>query len=66
METSRRDLFIDVIFDRFTLNNNQITLSPCFTFIPKTWDYVRHRLVYTVLFQAKRLPFRVSPRVGMI
>jgi len=36
MESSRRDLFIDMVFDRFIINNNQITLFPCFAFIPKT------------------------------
>jgi len=35
MESSWRDLFIDVVVDRFILKNNQITLSPYFTFIPK-------------------------------
>jgi len=35
MESSRRDLFIDMVVRKFTLKNNQITLSPCFTFIPK-------------------------------
>jgi len=45
MESSRRDLFIDLVVDSFTfflkivnetLINNQITLVPCITFIPKT------------------------------
>jgi len=36
MESSRRDLFIDMVVDRFIFKNNQITLSPCFTFTPKT------------------------------
>jgi len=35
-ESSRRDLFIYVIVERFIFKRNQITLSPCFTFIPKT------------------------------
>jgi len=35
MESSRRDLFIGMVVDRFIFKNNQITLSPCFTFIPK-------------------------------
>jgi len=34
---SFRDLFIDVVVDTFiSSKNNQITPSPCFTFIPKT------------------------------
>ena len=37
MRSSRRDLFNDTIIDRFIFKNNQITLSSCFTFIPKTW-----------------------------
>jgi len=28
MESSRRDLFIDMVVDRFNFKNNQITLSP--------------------------------------
>jgi len=36
IESSRRDLFIDMIVDSFIFNNNLITLAPCFTFIPKT------------------------------
>jgi len=36
IESSRRDLFFDMAVDRFVLKNNQITLSPCFTLIPKT------------------------------
>jgi len=36
MESSRKDLFIDMVVERFILKNNQITLLPCFTFIPKT------------------------------
>ena len=35
MESSRRDLLIDMVVKEFTFNNNQITLSPCFTFTPK-------------------------------
>jgi len=36
MVSSRRDLSIDMVFDRFISKNNQITLSPCLIFIPKT------------------------------
>jgi len=36
MESSRRDLFIDMAVDRFSFKNNQITLFLCFTSIPKT------------------------------
>jgi len=31
MESSRRDLFIDMVVDRFIFRNNQVALSPCFT-----------------------------------
>ena len=33
MESSRRDLFIDMVVDRSIFKSNQITLSPCFTFV---------------------------------
>jgi len=36
MESSRRDLFIDMVVDRFILKNNQITPSLYFNFIPKS------------------------------
>jgi len=36
MESSRRDLFIDMVVHRFIFKNNQITLSLCFEVIPKT------------------------------
>jgi len=36
MESSRRDLSIDEVVDRFISKNNQTTLSLCFTYIPKT------------------------------
>ena len=36
MESSRRDLFIDIGVDRFIFYHNQITLSPGFTFAPLT------------------------------
>ena len=36
MESSRRDLFIDMLFDRFILMNTQITHFPNFTSIPKS------------------------------
>jgi len=36
IECSRRDLFIDMVVGRFIFKSNQITLSPCVTFIPTT------------------------------
>ena len=36
MESTRRDLFIDMVASGFILKNYQITLVPCFPFIPKT------------------------------
>jgi len=36
MDSSRRDLFIDIVVDGSILKNNQITLYPFFTFRPKT------------------------------
>ena len=38
MESSRRDLFIDIVVDRFIFKNSQITLFPCSAFIPTTGD----------------------------
>jgi len=32
MKSYRQDLFIDMAVDRFIFKNNQITLSPCFSF----------------------------------
>jgi len=36
MESSRQDLLIDMVVGRFIVKNNQIALSPRFTFKPKT------------------------------
>jgi len=36
MESSRRDLFIDMVVDKSIFENNHITLFPCYTFIFKT------------------------------
>jgi len=36
MKNSRRELSIDMVVLKDIFNNNQITLFPCFTFIPKT------------------------------
>jgi len=35
MESSQRDLFIDLVVNRFIFKDSQITLSPCFAFIPE-------------------------------
>ena len=35
MESSRRDLFIDMVIYRFIFKSNPITVYPNFTFIPK-------------------------------
>jgi len=49
MESSWRDLFIDMVVDRFILKNNHITLYFCSTFIPKqVWDYLKQGIVFTV------------------
>jgi len=36
MKSSRRDLFIDMVVDRFISKKDQMTLFTCFIFIPKT------------------------------
>jgi len=49
MKSSRRDLFIDMVVDRFIFKTNQITLSPCLNFIKQeVWHYLKHVLVFTV------------------
>jgi len=60
MKSSQRDLFIDMVVDtcRFIFNNNQITLSPCFTFIPKTGvGLPKTGFFFTVLSFRKALQF---------
>ena len=49
MESSQRVHFIEMIVDRFILKNNQITLFPCFTFIPKTGEGLKQGLIFTLL-----------------
>jgi len=57
MESSRRDLFIDIVIDRFIFKTNQInlaesviTLSACFTCILKVGMglYLKQGLHFTV------------------
>ena len=36
MESSRRDLSIDMVVDRFIFKNNQMEVSPCFIVILKS------------------------------
>jgi len=31
-QSSQRDLFIDVVVEKFIFNNNRITLFPCFAY----------------------------------
>jgi len=47
MESSRRDLFIDMVVDRYIFKNTLITLVTCFIFMPKT-DVGLQRLIFTV------------------
>jgi len=46
MDSSRRDLFIDMAVHRFILKNNQIKLSPRFA-SKQVWDYLKQGLVFT-------------------
>ena len=48
-ESSRQDLFIDVIVNRLDFKNNHMTFSPCLAFIPKKgmWNYRRQGSVYS-------------------
>jgi len=36
MESSRRDLFTDMVVDRFIFKNNEVTFYPCSTSILET------------------------------
>ena len=48
MESSRRDLFIDMVVDRFIFKYNQITLSPVSPSCPKqVWDCLKQGLGFT-------------------
>jgi len=55
MESSRRDLFIDMVVDRFILKNNYKLRSPpvSSSYHNQAKDYLKHGLVFTV--QAMRL-----------
>jgi len=49
MESSRRDLFIDMVVDSFISNNNQITPPPFTPLCTKqVWDYLKQGLLFTV------------------
>jgi len=49
MESSRRDLSIDMVVDRFILKNNQITLSTCFaSHLNHVQGYLKQDLVFAV------------------
>jgi len=45
MKSSQQDLFIDMVVDRFILNDHRSTLSLCFTFIPEKIADLRERVV---------------------
>jgi len=52
MESSQRNLYIDMVFDRLIFSNNEITFTPCFIHNPhvkQVWDYLEQGLVFTVL-----------------
>ena len=56
LESSRRDVVVDMIVDTFIFKNYQITLSYCFTFISKTGMRLsKTELVLTVTFRSPRL-----------
>jgi len=41
IESPRRELFIDMIVERFIFQNNEITVFACFTFLKQVWDYLK-------------------------
>jgi len=45
MESSRRDLFINMVVDWFIFKNSSLKVSPYFTFIPKTDVELRKTVV---------------------
>jgi len=49
MESSRRDLVIEMIVDRFIFKNNKIALPPVSpSYIKQMWDYLKQGLAFTV------------------
>jgi len=54
MKRSRRELSLEMVICWNTFRYNQITLSPCFTFIPKT-GVVQFKIELKDLFQMKRI-----------
>jgi len=47
MKSSHRDPSINIIIDRYTFQNNQITLYPYFTFLSEqVWEYLKHNCFF--------------------
>jgi len=55
MESSRRDLFLDMIVDRYILKDKQISLFPCFAFMSfkLVWDYRKTGFNFCFAFLGK-------------
>ena len=66
MESSRRDLLIDMVVDRFIFKNNQITPSHCFTFVPKTGVGLPKKGVIFYCVSLTLLIFQASRRSGQM
>jgi len=58
MDCSSRDFCIDMIVDMLIFKNNQITISLCFTLIPKLWDYLKQGIVSTELIDILKEMFK--------
>ena len=53
MKRSRRELSFNVVMDKFVFQNNQITVFPSFTFIPKTGIELPKTAIILLPFQCK-------------
>jgi len=68
MACSGRDLFIDMVVDRFISKTNQITLCSLPPVSPSyqihIWDYLKHGVVFTVLRRKTYINANSFVRVG--
>ena len=56
MESFRRYLFIDMVVDRFTFENNQNTLAPSPSYPKQVWDYHKTGLSFKCVCGRIRFP----------
>ena len=66
MESSGRDLSIDMVVNRFIFKNNQITLSPVSPpYSKQAWDYLKQGLVFTVVQYGISISFLLRKNVSL-